>query len=292
MASILYRLGATGATGVKNAALTNAEIDTNFYNLNADIQTRVLTTDYSDAGVLAKVKNVDGSGSGLDADLLDGLNTSSSDQSGNSVVTRSSGNFSANVITANLVNAGVYVGPSQNVTFEGPTDNTYETVLTVNDPTADRTIALPDVSGTVVTTGDTGTVTNAMLSGSIANTKLANSSISIDGNSVSLGGSLSLGLGTQTGNNLWTGQQTFRDNKFAITDDVDTTKVLNFQVSNIGSGTTKTLTAPNANGTIATQEYVQTAPVAGVGQNSQGTKYISTNAPGATGVSGDIWYRI
>ena len=103
----------------------------------ADIQTRVGATAFTDAGVLAKIKNVDGIDSGLDADLLDGLNTSSSDQSGNTVVTRSSGNFSANVITANLINAGVYVGPSQNITFEGPTDNTFETVLTVNDPGAD-----------------------------------------------------------------------------------------------------------------------------------------------------------
>jgi hypothetical protein len=276
---------------VKGTPLTNNEIDTNFSNLNDDVASRVLTVDYEDTDVLNKIKNVDGSGSGLDADLLDGLNTSSSDQSGNSVVTRSSGNFSANIITANLVNAGVYVGPSQNITFEGPTDNTYETVLNVTDPTADRTISLPDVSGTVVTTGDTGTVTNTMLSGSIANGKLANSSITIDGNTVALGGSITIGAGVTGGNNTWTGTQTFRDNKFYITDDIDTTKVLNFQVSNVGSGTTKTLTAPNANGVIATQEYVQTAPISGVGVNSQGVKTISTSAPSG-GSNGDIWYRV
>ena len=43
-------------------------------------------------------------------------------------------------------------------------------------------------------TPDTGTVTNDMLAGSIANAKLANSSISINGNSVSLGGSVT-GIG-------------------------------------------------------------------------------------------------
>ena len=46
----------------------------------------------------------------LNADLLDGLTTSSTDTSGNSVVTRSSGNFSANQITVNNgigVNAGI-----------------------------------------------------------------------------------------------------------------------------------------------------------------------------------------
>lgn len=35
----------------------------------------VLSSDYEDADVLAKIKNVDGAGSGLDADLLDGLNS-------------------------------------------------------------------------------------------------------------------------------------------------------------------------------------------------------------------------
>jgi hypothetical protein len=54
---------------VKGSPLTNAEIDGNFSNLNTDVASRVLTTDYEDADVLAKIKNVDGSGSGLDADL-------------------------------------------------------------------------------------------------------------------------------------------------------------------------------------------------------------------------------
>jgi hypothetical protein len=74
------------------------------------------------------------------------------------------------------------------VVFEGATANEFETTLTVVDPTADRTITLPDVTGTVVTTGDTGSVTNTMLAGSIANNKLANSSITINGFPISLGG--------------------------------------------------------------------------------------------------------
>jgi hypothetical protein len=77
--------------------------------------------------------------------------------------------------------------------FEGSTADAYETILTVTDPTADRTITLPNVTGTVVTTGDTGTVTNTMLAGSIANDKLTNSAITINGTSTSLGGSRTLG---------------------------------------------------------------------------------------------------
>ena len=41
-------------------------------------------------------------------------------------------------------------------------------------------------------------------------------------------------------NNTWTGTQTFRDNKFEITDDSDTTKKAAYELSGIGTGTTKT----------------------------------------------------
>jgi hypothetical protein len=75
------------------------------------------------------------------------------------------------------------------IIFEGATADDYETTLTVTDPTADRTITLPNISGTVITTGDTGTVTNTMLAGSIANDKLLNSAITVNGSSISLGGS-------------------------------------------------------------------------------------------------------
>ena len=69
------------------------------------------------------------------------------------------------------------------VVFEGATADSFETTLTVVDPTADRTITLPNVTGTVVTSGDSGTVTNTML---------ANSAITINGTSTSLGGSQTL----------------------------------------------------------------------------------------------------
>ena len=78
------------------------------------------------------------------------------------------------------------------VVFEGSTADAYETILDVVDPTADRTITLPNITGTLITTGDTGTVTNTMLTGSIANDKLLNSAITINGSSVSLGGSISI----------------------------------------------------------------------------------------------------
>ena len=96
MATIVLR-------SVKGSPLTIAEADANFDNLNSEVGIKLTATDYNASDVLTKIKTVDGTGSGLDADLLDGLNTSVNDTSGNSVVIRSAGNFSANIITANLV---------------------------------------------------------------------------------------------------------------------------------------------------------------------------------------------
>ena len=78
------------------------------------------------------------------------------------------------------------------VVFEGSVVDEYQTTLLVTNATTDRTITIPDITGTVVTTGDTGSVTNNMLAGSIANDKLSNSSITINGTLVSLGGTISL----------------------------------------------------------------------------------------------------
>ena len=46
------------------------------------------------------------------------------------------------------------------ITFEGATADSYETILQVTDPTADRTITLPNATGTVITTGNLSDITN------------------------------------------------------------------------------------------------------------------------------------
>ena len=55
-----------------------------------------------------------------------------------------------------------------NLVFEGFLANAYETTLTAQEPTADRTITLPNVTGTVITTGNLtvdGTTTGDVLVG-------------------------------------------------------------------------------------------------------------------------------
>ena len=46
---------------------------------------------------------------------------------------------------------GVHLPIGTDIEFEGATNNGFETVLTVIDPTADRTLSLPNETGTVAT---------------------------------------------------------------------------------------------------------------------------------------------
>lgn len=50
---------------------------------------------------------------------------------------------------------GLHIAATHNIQFEGATNNSHETTLTVVDPTADRTVTLPDKSGRVVLDTDT-----------------------------------------------------------------------------------------------------------------------------------------
>jgi hypothetical protein len=172
MATIVLR-------SVKGSPLTIAEADANFDNLNTEVGTKLTATDYTAADVLTKVKTVDGTGSGLDADLLDGLNTSSSDTTGNSVVTRSSGNFSAGTITAALVG---------NVT--GNVTGNLTGTVTGNATNVDGTVAINN-GGTGATT-QSGART-ALGLGTIA-TQAANN-VTITGGSVTLTTALAIASG-------------------------------------------------------------------------------------------------
>jgi hypothetical protein len=86
----------------KGSPLTNAEVDANFSNISTQIALGQTAASYTAADVLAKLITVDGAGSGLDADLLDGLTTASANTASTVVVRDASGNFSAGTITAAL----------------------------------------------------------------------------------------------------------------------------------------------------------------------------------------------
>ena len=88
---------------VKGSPLTIAEADANFTNLNTEVGTKLDSATYTAADVLSKLLTVDGSGSGIDADLLDGRNSATANTVNTVVHRDSSGNFSAGTITATLV---------------------------------------------------------------------------------------------------------------------------------------------------------------------------------------------
>ena len=66
-------------------------------------------------------------------------------------------NFTVDTLKT-YINAEALAGNS--VTFEGATEDDYETVLTTVDPTADRSILLPNASGTIALTSDIDNITD------------------------------------------------------------------------------------------------------------------------------------
>jgi len=198
--------------------------------------------------------------------------------------------YAGAIDAANTISIG-----SGNIVFEGSTANAYETTVTATDSTADRTITLPDATGTVAlltslsvtdSGGDgslaynnsTGVITytgpsaaevrahisvaggsgltyasGVLGTSSIPNSQLANSTITIGSTSIALGSSSSTlaGLSSFTCSAVVTD-----DDGFRIRDNSDATKQLAFECSGISGSTTRTLTAPNSNGTIATEAYV------------------------------------
>ena len=131
------------------------------------------------------------------------------------------------------------------IIFKEDTDNGTNSV-TLKGPaaTADVTITLPAETGTALTTAS-----------SIANSNLANSSLTIGSTGVALGSSATTftGLASITSTAVVT-----NDSGFRIRNNSDNTKIGAFSSASITGGQTRTLTFPDADGTIATQAYVNT----------------------------------
>ena len=153
---------------------------------------------------------------------------------------------------------------SGNITFEGSTADGNEIILTAADASgSDKTITLPNATGTVallntlsVASGSGLTYnsgTGEFSTNAIPNAQLANSSVTVGSTAIALGNSSTTlaGLSSVTSTAVITD-----DSGFRIRDNSDNTKQLAFECSGISGSTTRTLTVPDANGTIATQAYV------------------------------------
>jgi len=180
-----------------------------------------------------------------------------------------------NRASANLALTGI-----SSVTLPGATSGTI--LLTPTATAGTTTITLPATTGTVVTTGDSGTVTSTMIadgtivngdinaSAGIAVSKLAASTISgitlgnnlntltigtgLTGTSYNGSAAVTIGIDstvvTTSGTQVLT-NKTLTDSTTLFQDETDNTKKLAFQLSGISASTTRTLTIPNASGTIA-----------------------------------------
>ena len=93
----------------------------------------------------------------------------------------------------------------------------------------------------------------------IPNAQLANSSITIGSTGIALGTTATTitGLSSFTCNAIVT-----NDDGFRVRDNSDNTKQLAFELSGVSSGTTRTLTVPNVNGTIADEGFATAIAVA------------------------------
>ena len=149
-------------------------------------------------------------------------------------------------LTSPAINSGVLDAPVLKATsatvagkilFKEGTDNGTNTVTLLGAAaTADVTLTLPAETGTVLSTAS-----------SIANSNLANSSVTIGSTAVALGASTASLAGVTS---ITSAAVVTDDDGFRVRDNSDSTKQLAFQCSGITTSTTRTLTVPDADGTI------------------------------------------
>ena len=167
--------------------------------------------------------------------------------------------LTAPVLTGSSTSAG-------SIIFKEDTDNgTNSATLKGPASTADVTITLPAETGTVLTTAS-----------SIANSNLANSSLTIGSTGIALGSSATTftGLASITSTAVVT-----NDSGFRIRNNSDNTKIGAFSSASITAGQTRTLTFPDASGTIATQAYVN-SQISAEDLDIEGGTNITTAATG------------
>ena len=169
---------------------------------------------------------------------------------------------------------------SSGITFEGSSADTNETVLTVADPTADRTLTLPDETGTILST-----------SSSIANSNLANSSVTVCSTSIALGSSATTitGLTSLTSTTL-VGSTTVRVgaadaanglllNSSGITFEGSTADDFETTLSVTDPTADRSIVFPDAGGTVALLTSLGVATGSGLSYNSSTGEFGTNSIP-------------
>jgi hypothetical protein len=131
--------------------------------------------------------------------------------------------------------------------------------------------------------GGTGVAAGSAANGSL----LIGNGSGFTNNTLTAGTGISISntAGNITINSTVTGAtSTFLDNAFNVQNSTDTTKILKFDASGITTGTTRTLTIPNASGTLVLNDNTATL----TNKTISGSSNTITNIPLSTGVTGTL----
>ena len=162
---------------------------------------------------------------------------------------------------------------SGNIVFEGSTANAYETILTVTDPTADRTLTLPNETGTILTSASTITPTV--------------NSLTIGSTSISLGATASTisGLTSLTATTLYAGADGAANavsiGTAGLVFEGSTADAYETTISVVDPTADRAINFPNAAGTVALLTSLSATAGSGLTYNSSTGAFGTSSIPNA-----------
>lgn len=192
--------------------------------------------------------------------------------------------LASNTLTGTTAQFNTALSDGNFTTLAGTETLTNKTVdlasNTLTGTTAQFNTALSDAN--FATQAGSETLTNktiALGSNTVSGTTAQFNTALTDGDFATLAGSETLTNKTLTAPTI-----AVNDNVLSIRDQGDTTKVMQFEVSGVSTGTTRTLTVPNASTTIVGTDTTQTL----TNKTINGSSNTITNVSLATGVTGNL----
>jgi len=269
---------------LKGSPLSITEMDNNFVNINTELGTKLTATTYTAADILTKLKTVDGSGSLLDADLLDGLHSDTANTVGTIVARDGSGNFSAGTISANINATGTTV-------LNGPL-NTNAAVGTAGFVLKSRGAGLSPEWGSanVALASEQTTGVLPVLKGGTGSTSRTGTGNTVLSISPSLTGSPTAPTPVASDNSTKIATTAYVQTKTSVLGSMSTQNATSVAIAG-GTMAAVAISTGSMNNTTITNGTINALSISTIGSNASGAKTISTSAPSG-GADGDIWYEV